>query len=174
MLFVGANLEHAVRGRVNDGLARFDAFFAQFLQNDGAGRGFVAQNAGDFGAFDEFVDDFSRKAGIFGGEVTPFEHHGNAGHFPMPRCRVLAFADFFGIAVNAFDFGHGDFHVRRVFAVALFVQFAQSQFAQIRQFQWSRAPVFGFAFGAGLGDVPQRVRADIAESLGIRRFAAAE
>ncbi len=174
MLFMRANLENAVRRRVHDRHARLDAFFAQFFQNHGAGSRLVAQNAFQVRAFAEFVDQIQRKAGIFGGEITPFERDGNARHFPVTGRRVLAFADFFGIAVDGFDFGNGNFHVRRIFAVALLVQFAQSQFAQVGQFQRTRASVFRLARRAGFGDVTQRVRAGVAERFRVGGFAATE
>jgi hypothetical protein len=55
-LFVGRDLEYAVRGRIHDRFARPDVLVAELGDDRRAGRVAVAQNAGQAGAFHELVD----------------------------------------------------------------------------------------------------------------------
>src|ERR1041385_6028 len=108
MAFVGGDLEDGVDRGVADRLAGAGRVFAQFGNDGGAGGVLVAQDAGEFGAADEFLDELGRK-GRFGlGEVAPIERHWHTGDLPMAGGGVLALACFPANAETAACRGGGE------------------------------------------------------------------
>lgn len=66
MFFVSGNLKTAVGRGVADGTSGLQVLFAQFLNDDGAGSRFVAEDAVEFGVTAYLFDQFLRKDGQSG------------------------------------------------------------------------------------------------------------
>ena len=83
---MGGDLKDGVARGVDDGLAGANVLLAKFLDDFGAGGGFVADGAAADLAF-EFLDDLARESVLVDGEglIEP-----DASHFPMARGRVFA------------------------------------------------------------------------------------
>ena len=71
MFFVSGNLKTAVGRSVADGTSGLQVLFAQFLNDDGAGSRFVAEDAVEFGVTAYLFDQFLRKRRAVGFEMSP-------------------------------------------------------------------------------------------------------
>src|SRR6185369_3417312 len=87
LLLVRGDLEHAVRARVDDGLAGAQVLLAQLVEDDGAARGLVAEVTGRSGVAQPRLHQRGRKSLREGGEALLQD---DAHHFPMAGGGVLA------------------------------------------------------------------------------------
>ena len=148
-VFVGGNLEDTVAGGVDDGLAGADMFFAKFLDDFGAGGGFVAEGlAADL--FFEFGDEFAREAVRVDRESLG---EPDAGHFPVAGGGVFARRRQGAFSESRDRPIHGTY-VRQRFEIS------QAQLRHVRQVQL-----------AGRSDVSQGVAARVPISGGVRHLA---
>ncbi len=159
-LFVAGDLEHAVGRSVDDRLAAAHVFLAELRDDGGAGGMAGAEHSRQPCPVDEFPQQLLRERIGLPGEIAPLEEHRHTRHFPMPARRVLAARELAGIAPGAGHFGR---HVaaRRKFAGTGLGGVQKPKARKVRDPQRAarRVPVFR--------DVAERVRAAVAEALGV-------
>ena len=143
------HLEHAVGRRVDNRLAGTDVFFAQLLDDLGAGCGAVAQRAAS-DALLEFLQHLGRKSMREQGEGFC---QMNANHFPMAGSGVFSRRCERALTKCR----RGPIHRTNVRQA---LQIAQTKLSHIRQVQLSRA-----------GDVAQCIAARVSISSGVRHLA---
>lgn len=100
MFFVSGNLKTAVGRGVADGTSGLQVLFSQFLNDDGAGSRFVAEDAVEFGVTAYLFDQFLRKRRAVGFEMSSALQIWQACHFPVSGDGIFIAADFFHMAVS--------------------------------------------------------------------------
>ena len=86
-LLVGRDLKNGIGRRVDDRLAGPDVLFAELLDDLGAARGMIAENAGHRRLRNKFIDNAWRKT-VWKGRKRLLQN--DPGHLPVAGGRVLA------------------------------------------------------------------------------------
>ena len=159
---MGRDLEHAVGRGVDDGLARAHMLVAQPLDDLRARGVTVAEHSRQPAALDQLVEQRFRKCVLRAAEVAPVVEDGHAGHLPVPARRVLARAELGSVAVCA---AYGDVAVAALGKAPAAVA-SRVQQSELREIRYLERPACA---SAAFGDVTQRVGADIAECVRVRR-----
>ncbi|MCY1242890.1 hypothetical protein D9M72_558830 [compost metagenome] len=166
------DLEDRVRRGVADRLAAAHVLLAVAGDDVGAGSMAIAEDAGNVAFAADGFDELGRKGIAFSRKVTPIEHDRRAADFPVPGGRVLAARDFAGGAKGTIDpIGHR--HALGNRAVGELCCVNKAKGGHVRQIErpFSQTnPICG-AGGAELGDVSERVGAQVTVGFGIRRAA---